>query len=92
MADAFERERFAGADLALDREAPDRPAGRLVAVVTVGNRVVPLRRRYGDTAGAGPSDGDDHRHDHGPLAGPVADQAAQGLAGHPVEGLVVVAP
>jgi hypothetical protein len=51
FADAFEPERFGGADLALDREAPDRPAGRLVAVVTVRNRVVPLRRLHGDTTG-----------------------------------------
>src|SRR5271156_224034 len=42
------RERAVDADLPLDREAPDRPAGRLVAVVTVRNRVVPLRRHHGD--------------------------------------------
>jgi hypothetical protein len=43
-----ERDRDEAADRPLEREAPDRPAGRLVAVVTVGNRLVPQRHRHGD--------------------------------------------
>ena len=50
-ADFFEfdgRERAADAVPPFDRGVPDRPA-RLVAVVTVGNRVVPHSPRFGDT-------------------------------------------
>lgn len=44
----LERERVPDAALPLDRAAPERPAGRLVAVVTVGNRVAPESPRHGD--------------------------------------------
>jgi hypothetical protein len=45
----FERDRDEDAGLLFDRDAPDRPAGRFVAVVTVSNRVVPERPDQGDT-------------------------------------------
>ena len=69
-------------DRPFDREAPDRPAGRLVAVVTVRNRLLPQGHRHGDTR-SGRSDGDDHRHDHRPLAGPVARPAGPAPCGPP---------
>jgi hypothetical protein len=78
----LERDRADDADLLLDRDAPDRPAGRLVAVVTVRHSVLPQGHRNGDTGGR--SDGDDDRDDHRTLPGPVAHQLTEGLAGHPV--------
>jgi hypothetical protein len=49
----FERDRDGDADLLFDRDAPDRPAGRFVAVVTVRNRVVPERPDQGDPGSPG---------------------------------------
>ena len=78
----LERDRADDADLPLDRDAPDRPAGRLVAVVTVGNRVLPQGHHHGDTQ-VGRSDGDDHRDDHRALAGAVAHQPGPAPCGPP---------
>ena len=51
--EGFERDRDEDAALLFDRDAPDRPAGRFVAVVTVSNRVVPERPDQGDTCDPG---------------------------------------
>ena len=45
----LERARAEDAGRPFDREAPDRPAGRLVAVVTVPARLLPPTRRQWDT-------------------------------------------
>jgi hypothetical protein len=78
------RDRVVVADLPFDREDPDRPAGRLVAVVTVSNRVLPQRPRHGDTTPISRLHRDDHRNDHRALTGAITDQATERLAGHPV--------
>ncbi len=51
--EGFERDRDGAAGLFFERAAPDRPAGRFVAVVTVSNRVVPERPDQGDTCDPG---------------------------------------
>ena len=49
---APERDRDWEADCLFDREVPDPPAGRLVAVVTVRHRLLPLGGPEGDTGRA----------------------------------------
>ena len=89
----------------MDRDAPDRPAWRLVAVVTVPTRLLLHEGFPWDTSDPrvhpqrkgrdlhpvrwGRSDGDDDRNDHRALAGALPHQLAKGLSSHPVEGLVV---
>ena len=49
FAEAPRRDRDGGVALPLGRDAPDRPAGRLVAVVTVGHRLLPAPAGQWDT-------------------------------------------
>ena len=69
VAEGFEPDRDDAVGLFLERGAPDRPAGRFVAVVTVSNRVVPERPDQGDTCDPGV----ERRL---PSSGPAADAVA----------------